>query len=152
MSPEERDRRMMQIALDQAAKCPPSESAYSVGSVIVDRHGDVVTKGYSRETKSYVHAEEVALARALYRKADLEGATIYATMEPCGRRLSGRKPCAVRILEAGIRRVVYALGEPPVFVEATGADNLKEEGLTLIHLPEFAEQAREPNKHLLAGF
>ena len=57
------DDQWMELALQLAQCCPPSRTAYSVGTVIVDQDGHELARGYSRETDPYVHAEESALAK-----------------------------------------------------------------------------------------
>jgi riboflavin-specific deaminase-like protein len=57
-----RDRRWLQAAIELSRGCPPSDGAYSVGAVIVAADGEVIARGYSRETDPTVHAEEAALA------------------------------------------------------------------------------------------
>lgn len=52
----------MRLAIELAYRCPPSPGAFSVGAVIVDENGAEISRGYSRETDSQVHAEESALA------------------------------------------------------------------------------------------
>jgi diaminohydroxyphosphoribosylaminopyrimidine deaminase/5-amino-6-(5-phosphoribosylamino)uracil reductase len=53
----------MGVAIKLARLCPRKESAYSVGAVIVDEHGNEISRGYSRETDEHVHAEESALPK-----------------------------------------------------------------------------------------
>jgi diaminohydroxyphosphoribosylaminopyrimidine deaminase / 5-amino-6-(5-phosphoribosylamino)uracil reductase len=65
--PSSTDRRWMELAIELSRLCPPSESAYSVGAVIVDGDGDgdgrELARGYSREDDPHVHAEESALGK-----------------------------------------------------------------------------------------
>ncbi|MEX2632067.1 MAG: hypothetical protein WD341_19205 [Tistlia sp.] len=145
------DRALLEQAVALAERCTPSQTAYSVGSMIADASGRLLATGFSRELGEAWHAEEVALDKARRAGLDLAGATIYASMEPCGLRLSGRKPCAQHILEAGIRRVVLALREPPKFVENEAIGRLQRFGVAVIEIPELAEAARRPNRHLLGG-
>jgi diaminohydroxyphosphoribosylaminopyrimidine deaminase / 5-amino-6-(5-phosphoribosylamino)uracil reductase len=143
------DRRWMSIAIGQARLCPPSDHAYSVGAVIVDTSGREISRGYSREHDPHVHAEESALAKLPPGDRRLRGATIYSTLEPCSRRKSRDRPCAQLILDAGIRRVVIAWLEPGLFVaDARGREVLEAAGVTVTEVPEFADRAREPNRHL----
>jgi diaminohydroxyphosphoribosylaminopyrimidine deaminase/5-amino-6-(5-phosphoribosylamino)uracil reductase len=57
------DRRWLLTAIDLSRLCPPSDTALSVGAVIVDEYGNELSRGYSRETDEHVHAEEAALAK-----------------------------------------------------------------------------------------
>ena len=142
------DREWLARAVELSRDCPPSQSAYSVGAVIVDADGREIAAGHSRETDPRDHAEEVALARAA-GDPRLRGATIYSSLEPCGSRASRPRSCAQLIIEAGIPRVVYAWHEPSIFVEATGAAKLRAGGRTVLQLPDLAETVRQINAHLL---
>jgi diaminohydroxyphosphoribosylaminopyrimidine deaminase / 5-amino-6-(5-phosphoribosylamino)uracil reductase len=48
------DRRWMELAIQQAHLCPPSVGAYSVGAVIVNEHGNELSRGHSREADPHV--------------------------------------------------------------------------------------------------
>jgi pyrimidine deaminase RibD-like protein len=165
------DRRWLAQAIELSRCCPPSATAFSVGAVLVSAESRVIATGYSRESDPKDHAEEVALARAAdqgigcaadsRRAADpslggvtvsgttVAEATLYSSLEPCLRRASRPRPCAELILAAGVRRVVVAWLEPPVFMPGGGAAWLREHGVTVIELPELAESARAVNAHLL---
>lgn len=102
------DAHWMGLALDEARKGvgrtapnPP------VGSVIV-KDGVLLGKGWHRAA-GRPHAEREALADAMARHGGeaIRDATIYVTLEPCSTH--GRTPpCTAGIIEAGIKRVVYA--------------------------------------------
>jgi pyrimidine deaminase RibD-like protein len=53
------------------------------------------------------------------------------------------------IIASGIRRVVFAWREPPIFTEGRGAEQLRAAGVTVIELPELAAAASEVNAPLL---
>jgi diaminohydroxyphosphoribosylaminopyrimidine deaminase / 5-amino-6-(5-phosphoribosylamino)uracil reductase len=143
------DRRWMSLAIKQAHLCPPSETAYSVGAVIVDGNGNELSRGYSREGDPHVHAEESALGKLPEGDPRLRGATIYSTLEPCSQRKSRPRTCTQLILAAGIPRVVIAWLEPSLFVaDCQGRELLEQAGVTVTEMPEMAEAAKEPNKHL----
>ncbi|SEG06346.1 diaminohydroxyphosphoribosylaminopyrimidine deaminase [Thermomonospora echinospora] len=144
----ERDRHWLELACDLARLCPPSRTAFSVGAVIVGADGTELSRGFSRESDPKAHAEEAALAKPM-EPADLGGATIYSSLEPCGRRLSRPRPCARLIVDAGIGRVVYAWREPSLFVEGDGEEVLRAAGIEVVWIGDLAERAREPNAHLL---
>jgi diaminohydroxyphosphoribosylaminopyrimidine deaminase/5-amino-6-(5-phosphoribosylamino)uracil reductase len=143
------DIHWLRAAVDLSRRCPPSDTAFSVGAVIVDASGEAIAEGYSRDTDLRVHAEESALARVAPDDPRLPEATIYSSLEPCGARKSRPRSCAELILAAGIRRVVFALREPDLFVAGRGAERLRAEGVTVIEVPELADQVRAANSHLL---
>lgn len=78
-----------------------------VGCVILDAAGQQAGEGFHRRAGG-PHAEIHAL-RAAGEKA--RGGTAYVTLEPCNH--TGRTgPCAQALIAAGVRRVVYAVGDP----------------------------------------
>ena len=146
------DDKWMKRAVGLAHLCPPSQSAYSVGAVIVDADGNEIAAGYSRENDPREHAEESALAKLSPTDPRLARATIYSTREPCSRRASRPKSCARLIGEAGIPRVVIAWREPALFVaDCQGVELLERAGATVVELPGWAERARAMNAHLRLG-
>lgn len=149
MTVTDADRRWMELAIDLAYQCPPSQGAYSVGAVIVGTDGQEISRGYSREGDPHVHAEESALGKLPPGDPRLDGATIYSTLEPCSQRKSRPRTCSQLILETGISRVVIAWLEPDLFVaDGQGRELLEQAGVEVAEIPELADRAREPNKHL----
>ena len=140
------DRKLLAAAVALADDCPPSMTAFSVGAIIAAPDGTVLATGHSRQYSPLDHAEEAALAHV---EADLTGATIYSSLEPCGRRASRPHTCAELILASPIRRVVFAMREPDTFVAATGADLLRAAGCEVVELPDLAAGVRRTNVHLL---
>lgn len=146
----ETDRRWLRLAIDLAGSCPPSGTAFSVGSIIVGPDGRELSRGFSRQTDPLAHAEESALA-GLPAGAPLRaaGATVYTSLEPCSRRASRPASCTALIIEAGVPRVVFAWREPPVFVDCDGTALLRAAGVEVVEIPDLAGAAMEPNAHLL---
>jgi diaminohydroxyphosphoribosylaminopyrimidine deaminase / 5-amino-6-(5-phosphoribosylamino)uracil reductase len=146
-------------AIKLSRLCPPSRTAFAVGAVVVADDGSVLATGYSREGSPHDHAEEAALARLepadprLGRVAGSElarrGATLYSSLEPCAARASRPRPCAELIIEAGLRRVVIAWLEPPVFAAGGGAGVLRAAGVTVVEVPGLAAEARAVNAAVL---
>lgn len=91
-----------------------------VGAVLM-RDGEVIAEGFHRGAGS-PHAEADALA-----KTDARGATAVVTLEPCNHQ--GRTgPCAQALIDAGVRRVVYAMPDPNP-VASGGARALRAAGV-----------------------
>jgi 5-amino-6-(5-phosphoribosylamino)uracil reductase len=149
--PSPADRHWLRTACELAALCPPSETAFSVGAVVVAADGTELARGHSREgVDPVVHAEEAALAKLDPADPRLPGATVYSSLEPCARRSSRPAPCAELILGAGVRRVVTAWREPDTFVAgADGTGVLTGGGADVVVLPEYEAAAKAPNAHLL---
>jgi len=141
----------MRLAVSLAGQCPPSDTAFSVGAVIVDAEGAELSRGFSREGGDpVVHAEESALGKLAPGEPRLAGATIYSTLEPCSQRKSRSRTCTELIIAAGLRRVVIAWREPALFVaDGQGCELLSRAGLAVTELPQFAAGAIAPNRHLI---
>ena len=119
MAKPEKDESWMQLAIEHAYKglatCSPNPP---VGAVVV-KQDQILGVGWHQQA-GQPHAERVAIADALmhHTAADLQGATIYVTLEPCSTH--GRTPpCTQGIIDAGITRVVYGSIDPnPLHVGA----------------------------------
>lgn len=142
------DHDYLAQAVALADHCPPSDSAFSVGCVIVDPQGVIVATGFSRERGPTWHAEEAAITKAREQGLSLDGATLYASLEPCGERKSGALPCVDHILNEGITRVVYAAEEPSLFVEGVGRERLQLRGVEIDHISGFEARFKQQNAHL----
>ncbi|GAA1576801.1 hypothetical protein GCM10009789_32920 [Kribbella sancticallisti] len=142
------DRYWLEQAIDLSRSCPPSQTAFAVGAIILDDAGQIISTGYSRETDPKDHAEEVALSKLSPDDSRLPTATIYTTLEPCSKRASRPRTCTQLILAAGIPRVVLAWREPSLFVDCEGVELLTSAGLEVIEYPDLAPAVRELNAHL----
>jgi diaminohydroxyphosphoribosylaminopyrimidine deaminase/5-amino-6-(5-phosphoribosylamino)uracil reductase len=145
------DREWLRQAIDLSRCCPPSPSAFCVGAVIVAADGTIVAAGFSRQRDPHDHAEEGALATVAPGDPRLAGATLYSSLEPCRFRASRPRSCAELIIAAGLRRVVIAWLEPPVFAQGGGAALLRSSGATVLEVAELAAQARAVNAAVLGG-
>ncbi|ANB12445.1 bifunctional DRAP deaminase/tRNA pseudouridine synthase RIB2 [Sugiyamaella lignohabitans] len=134
----------MKMALEEAKKCEPTETAFSVGAVLV-KDGKVLETGYSRELPGNTHAEQCALEKyyAKHGTTDVPaGTVIYTTMEPCSERLSGNLPCVDRILKTSIKTVFVGVVEPDTFVKKnTGLAKLTEKKIEYIPITGIEEEA-----------
>jgi diaminohydroxyphosphoribosylaminopyrimidine deaminase/5-amino-6-(5-phosphoribosylamino)uracil reductase len=141
------DAHWLAAAIECSRLSPPAPDHYAVGAVVVGADGRVLATGYTGETDPHYHAEEAALAKLA--GIDLTGATIYSSLEPCTTRRSRPRSCADLILDAGLRRVVFALREPPVFADGRGIERLVAAGVEVIELPSFGPMVVEINEHVL---
>ncbi len=103
------DQHFMEIAFRASLDCiNPGEHAPKIAAVLV-RDGKVLATAYRAESGYKRHAEEIVLAKA---RGQSEGATLYATVEPCSFRRSEHKSCLALIQDAGIKRVVIGMRDP----------------------------------------
>lgn len=102
------DAHWMSLALAEARKgIGKTAPNPPVGAVIV-QNDTLLGKGW-HHAAGQPHAEREAIADAIRNHGTdaLKGATIYVTLEPCSTH--GRTPpCTQGIIDAGIRRTVYA--------------------------------------------
>jgi len=68
-----------------------------VGAVIADRGGTFLGAAHRGGSRVGVHAEYFLIDEILHDK-DLEGASLYATLEPCTSRSPGKMPCVDRVI------------------------------------------------------
>lgn len=146
------DRDHLLAAIEESRLSPLSDSAYSVGAVVVDAAGRELARGHSRETDPHDHAEEVALRRLQDRRGGGRSPlTLYSSLEPCTRRRSRPVPCADLVLASGVARVVIAAREPDLFVaDCDGVGILRSAGIEVVELDELAGLVRAANAHLPA--
>ena len=119
----------MRIALDCAPRGVGSvEPNPPVGAVIV-RDGVEIARGWHGRFGG-PHAEREALAAARAAGADVRGATMYVTLEPCCHH-GKTPPCTDALLDAGIARVVVAMADPDEHVAGGGIAQLREAGVAV---------------------
>src|SRR6476469_3488539 len=98
----------------------------NVGCVIVQ--GDkVVGRGWT-QPGGRPHAEAVALAQA---GEAAQGATVYATLEPCAHDSDRGPACADLLVEAKPARIVVALADPDPRTDGGGMKRLKSAGIAV---------------------
>ncbi len=121
----ERAMKLARNAEGRTAPYPP------VGSVIVSGDGEIVGEGLTRRGKG-LHAELAALEVAGDRARD---ATCFATLEPCSHR------CAPALIEAGVAKVVAAIGDSNPKVDGKGFTMLRDAGIEVEVVPGQTEAA-----------
>jgi diaminohydroxyphosphoribosylaminopyrimidine deaminase/5-amino-6-(5-phosphoribosylamino)uracil reductase len=120
------DRRFMQLALSLGRRGQGrSWPNPAVGAVVV-RDGVIVGRGWT-QPGGRPHAEPVALQQA---GEAANGATLYATLEPCS-HVGKSPPCVDAIIAAGIARVVSAIEDPNPEVAGQGHARLRAAGITV---------------------
>jgi diaminohydroxyphosphoribosylaminopyrimidine deaminase/5-amino-6-(5-phosphoribosylamino)uracil reductase len=114
-----------------------------VGAVL-ERGGEIVGRGF-HAWEEQRHAERMALEEA-GEKA--RGATLYVNLEPCSH--AGRTPpCVDALIAAGVARVVAPIEDPNPLVSGGGFRKLREAGVEVAMLPEFAAEAEKLNEPFL---
>lgn len=118
-------RRALQLAANGAGHVSPNPM---VGAVIVGAEGRILGEGWHRKYGG-PHAEVQAFLNV--RPEDeplLRDATIYVTLEPCS-HYGKTPPCALLLVNKGIRRAVIGCGDPNPKVAGRGIRILREAGI-----------------------
>ena len=107
-----RDRRMLTTGYNGAPAGLPH--CDEVGHLLIDGH-----------CVRTLHAEQNAIIQGALHGVSIVGATAYVTHQPC-------LTCAKMLINAGVRRIVYAGNYP----DANSRRFLDEAGVELVHQPQ----------------
>jgi pyrimidine deaminase RibD-like protein len=125
------DLKFMREAIAEAAKSHGEDNRIhpKVGVVVV-KDGIVLSKGFRGEPiagnqGSGRHAEYVAMEEK-YSSTSLVGATVYTTLEPCTSRKHPKVPCADRLIERKVARVVIGMLDPNQNICGRGIRRLRD--------------------------
>ena len=137
------DRYFMMLAIEQAKHgLYTTRPNPAVGCVIVQAE-EVVGQGFHPKAGA-PHAEVFALKEAGARAVD---ATAYVTLEPCSH--TGRTPpCALALINAGVKRVVVAGLDPNPQVAGRGVRLLEQAGIE-VKVGVLTAQAEALNRGFL---
>lgn len=128
------DISLLERTLELANKCPASETAFSVGVIVITLDGEQFS-WYSRETGVIEHAEEVAIQKALDAWKSLVDAILYSSLEPCSHRASKEISCSQLIIQHQFKKCVFAALEDDTFVSnCRGKEDMQEAGIEVVHI------------------
>ncbi len=143
LSPLDRTRLHEALALAEGS-FGLTEPNPRVGCVIGLADGHVLGCGATQQAGG-AHAEVMALRATQAAGHSTRGATAWVTLEPCAHH--GRTPpCCDALIEAGLARVVVALGDPFPPVAGAGLARLRAAGIEVVMADaDIARAARELN-------
>ena len=146
------DEQHIAQAIELARRGAGDARPNPVVGALVARGADVIGEGWHAQFGG-PHAEVNAIAAC--GEADLAGATLYVTLEPCCHE-GKTPPCTDAILAAGIRRVVVASDDPSDKAAGRGLGILRDEGVEVVSVDgDLAHSARLLNqafrKHARTG-
>jgi pyrimidine deaminase RibD-like protein len=75
------------------------QSEISRVGVVIVKDGKILATGHRGESGDGNHGEYCALKKL--NEADVQGATVYTTLEPCSKRKPPKISCAKRLIEWG---------------------------------------------------
>jgi len=149
-------RKFMEMAVDVMRRSIPEpradgKASPKVGAVLVMPGGKVDT-AYRGELRHGDHAEFTLLERK-NRDQNLDGSTLFATLEPCApqARRFPKLGCAERIVLARITQVFIGIEDPDPTVDRKGIKYLQDSGIQ-VHMFErdLQEAIRKENKDFIA--
>ncbi|HKE79265.1 MAG TPA: bifunctional diaminohydroxyphosphoribosylaminopyrimidine deaminase/5-amino-6-(5-phosphoribosylamino)uracil reductase RibD, partial [Solirubrobacteraceae bacterium] len=152
MQRTETDHEFLARAIELARRGVGAVSPNPVVGAVIVKDDVVVGEGWHEEYGG-PHAEVNAINAA--GQADLRGATLYVSLEPCCHH-GQQPPCTDAILAAGISRVVVASDDPTEKASGRGLGILRDEGVQVdLAGGELAARARQQNqafrKHARTG-
>lgn len=118
------DEKFMAEALRIAANAQGRTSPNPLVGAVIVKDGRIIAEGWHRKAGT-PHAEIHALNMA---GALAENATMYVTLEPCS-HFGRTPPCANKIVDAGIKKVVVAMTDPNPLVAGRGIEILRAAGI-----------------------
>ncbi len=145
-------RKLMERAVDVMRQSiveprPDRKASPLVGAVLWKPDGTVETS-YRGELREGDHAEYTLLERK-NRNCKLDGAVLFATLEPCapGSRRHPKLGCAERIVLARIKEVWVGIEDPDPTVDRKGIKHLQDSGVTVRMFDrDLQENIREANQ------
>ena len=118
------DEFYMRLALEEAKKGIGKVSPNPMVGAIIVKDEKIIGSGF-HEYFGGAHAEINAFKDA---KESVEGGTMYVTLEPCS-HYGKTPPCADKIIEKKIRRVVIGTLDPNPLVSGKGVNKLTDAGI-----------------------
>lgn len=125
MDINQEDRKYMQLALEMAALGRGYTNPNPMVGAVIVKDGEVIARGY-HHCCGQGHAEVEAFRDA--GDQDVTGAVMYVTLEPCS-HYGKTPPCADKIIEKKIGRVVVAALDPNPLVAGRGIEKLRNAGI-----------------------
>ncbi|MFQ6112949.1 MAG: bifunctional diaminohydroxyphosphoribosylaminopyrimidine deaminase/5-amino-6-(5-phosphoribosylamino)uracil reductase RibD [bacterium] len=145
MTDEELIKKTLKLAEKGRGQVSPNPM---VGAIIV-KDNEIVGQGY-HQVYGEEHAEIVAFKDA---GNDVEGGTLYVNLEPCS-HYGNQPPCANRIVEFGIKRVVIGTQDPNPLVNGKGIEMLQGHGIE-VRIGLLENECKTLNeayfKHVVSG-
>ncbi len=149
----EQDNALMRIAVSEASKCVPENGgARPRVGVVVAKDGELLCSAHRGELKPGEHAEFTALEGKL-ATTPVAGATLYTTLEPCTSRNHPKVPCAERLIQRKIARVLIGMLDPNPNISGRGLRRLREANIVTELFPSnLMAELEELNREFIATF
>jgi len=146
-TPADQDRKFARLAIEEARKSVPENDGRPhprVGAVMV-KNGEVIATAHRGEVEGN-HAEYLALEKKLADEA-VAGAIVYTTLEPCTTRNHPKIPCAERLIERKVGRVVIGMLDPDPRITGRGQRKLRSANIITEFFPhDLMSEVEELNR------
>jgi diaminohydroxyphosphoribosylaminopyrimidine deaminase/5-amino-6-(5-phosphoribosylamino)uracil reductase len=137
------DEKFMAEALKIAKNAEGRTSPNPMVGAVIVKDGRIIAEGWHRKAGT-PHAEVHALNMAGELAKD---STMYVTLEPCS-HFGRTPPCANKIVDAGVKKVVVAMKDPNPLVAGRGIEILKSAGIE-VEVGMLEDDARRLNEVFL---
>lgn len=144
------DMEFMRLAIKEARQSVDEDARPhpKVGAVIA-KGGELLASAHRGEMGAGGHAEYTVMEEKLPRET-LASSTVYTTLEPCTTRNHPKVPCAHRIVERKVGRVVVGMLDPNPIISGKGILSLRDAGVDVELFPAaLMAQVEELNREFI---
>jgi len=125
---QEIDSAWMRHAVNLAQRGAGSVSPNPLVGCVIARGTELIAEGYHAQFGG-PHAEAIALRNA--HGLDIDGASLYVTLEPCSHH-GKQPPCADAIIASSLKRIVVGCPDPNPLVSGKGLAALRAAGKDVV--------------------
>jgi ATP-dependent DNA helicase RecG len=135
-------RELMELAVAEMLKSKgehKDKTDPKVGAVLSTPDGVLVEMAHRGEARKGEHAEFTLFDKKLLAK-NVEGYTLYTTLEPCVDRNPPKKGCTYRTINARVGKVIVGHLDPDINVAGVGVELLEKEGIKVEYFDKDLEE------------
>ena len=143
-------RQAMVLSIQEAdASIAENNLPHPKVGVVILRGKKLVGKAHRGEKSPGDHAEFTVLEKK-FKKESLAGCTVYTTLEPCTKRNHPKIPCAQRLIDRRVKKVVIGMLDPNPVITGRGELALRSAGIKVERYPtELVRQIEEQNREFI---
>lgn len=140
----------MRLAIREARRSrAEDDKPHPYVGVVVVRENEVLASACRGDLVPGDHAEYAALEKKL-GSDKLAGCTVYTTLEPCTTRNHPKIPCADRLIQRRVGRVVIGVLDPDQRITGQGVLRLRRAGIAVaLFPPKLMAEVEELNRDFI---